>query len=240
MQPKVLVIGSKDHDRASCLDWLQQFPNIEEYYSVIMNMQSLTQDTYNKIYDKIFRLREQITTLFTTNREIFCIMDKVLHSSSNIYMVNGSVHSYNSYDWIPVNIKVNKKNGTSRNLYDHRFDKYFELVEKWDYELELDYGSNLGDLIHSLFCQVKPIALNVSKKTIAGSLRRVNPLSGQIFEGISKQDGTNSNIDLIGQESIDLNLHESNSFSGNVAGGVGFEPTTTNLGGWCSVRTELR
>ena len=23
------------------------------------------------------------------------------------------------------------------------------------------------------------------------------------------------------------------------AGGVGFEPTTTNLGGWCSVRTEL-
>ncbi len=24
-----------------------------------------------------------------------------------------------------------------------------------------------------------------------------------------------------------------------VAGGVGFEPTTPNLGGWCSIRAEL-
>ena len=49
-------------------------------------------------------------------------------------------------------------------------------------------------------------------------------------------------------------ISEATKFSGNaskphprqngrglsVAGGVGFEPTTPNLGGWCSIRPELR
>ena len=34
MQPKILVIGSRDHNRATCIDWLQPFPNIEEYQSI--------------------------------------------------------------------------------------------------------------------------------------------------------------------------------------------------------------
>ena len=38
---------------------------------------------------------------------------------------------------------------------------------------------------------------------------------------------------------IDPKLRDSSSFLENVAGGVGFEPTTTDLGGRCSVRTEL-
>ena len=46
-------------------------------------------------------------------------------------------------------------------------------------------------------------------------------------------------IDPIDPKTIDPNLRDNSSFSGNMAGGVGFEPTTTNLGGWCSVRTEL-
>jgi hypothetical protein len=29
------------------------------------------------------------------------------------------------------------------------------------------------------------------------------------------------------------------AFLMSVAGGVGFEPTTPNLGGWCSIRPEL-
>ena len=46
-------------------------------------------------------------------------------------------------------------------------------------------------------------------------------------------------IDPIDQKNIDPNIQESKLFSRTMAGGVGFEPTTPNLGGWCSIRTEL-
>ena len=179
MSPKVLVIGSSDHGRASCFDWSQPLPNIEEYDSVILNMQTLTQDVYNKIYDRIFRLKEPVTTVFTTNREIFCILNKVLYSSASVFKTGGSTHVYTSYDWIPVIIRINEKNGTSINLYDHRFDNYFEFVKSWDYELDLYYGDNWVEVFRSIFCQIRPIASNLSRKTIAGSIRRVNPFTGQ-------------------------------------------------------------
>ena len=35
------------------------------------------------------------------------------------------------------------------------------------------------------------------------------------------------------------NIHNSSSKLEYMAGGEGFEPSTPNLGGWCSVRTEL-
>lgn len=81
MQPKILVIGSRDHDRAYCVDWQQPFPNIEEYDSIIINLQSLTQDMYDKIQKKIRRIRKSITTVFKTDREIFCLINKLIHPS---------------------------------------------------------------------------------------------------------------------------------------------------------------
>ena len=38
---------------------------------------------------------------------------------------------------------------------------------------------------------------------------------------------------------IELKLKDNSSFSVNIAGGVGFEPTITDLGGRCSIRPEL-
>ena len=43
-----------------------------------------------------------------------------------------------------------------------------------------------------------------------------------------------------GSKSVEVNKACSDIFNGIVAGGVGFEPTTPNLGGWCSIRPELR
>jgi len=183
MSPKVLVIGSSDHARASCFAWSQPLPNIEEYDSVILNMETLTQEVYNMIYDRVFRLREPVTTVFTTNREIFCILDKVLCSSAHVFKTGGYTHGHTSYDWIPVQIRIDEKNGTSINLYDHRFDNYFEFVKSWNYELDLYYGGNWADIVRSVLCQIRPIASNLSRKTIAGSIRRVNPLTGQPFDG---------------------------------------------------------
>ena len=52
---------------------------------------------------------------------------------------------------------------------------------------------------------------------------------------VSKKESTQTST----QNTTQTKNPNSNSISGNMAGGVGFEPTTTNLGGWCSVRTEL-
>ena len=38
---------------------------------------------------------------------------------------------------------------------------------------------------------------------------------------------------------IEQKLKDSSLFLRNMAGEVGFEPTTPNLGGWCSIRAEL-
>ena len=47
------------------------------------------------------------------------------------------------------------------------------------------------------------------------------------------------NLGINGNQNMGINNPNSSSISENVAGGVGFEPTTPNLGGWCSIRTEL-
>ena len=60
-------------------------------------------------------------------------------------------------------------------------------------------------------------------------------------------EGTRSLGHTLGQAINCSNTEISNSIQNNqvlssnvvVAGGVGFEPTTPNLGGWCSIRTEL-
>ena len=52
------------------------------------------------------------------------------------------------------------------------------------------------------------------------------------------RDMTNNSIGHL-NTTIDQRLNHNESFL-NKAGGVGFEPTTTDLGGRCSVRTELR
>jgi hypothetical protein len=192
MQPKILVIGSKDHDRADCVDWLQPFPNIEEYDYVVINLKSLTQDVYRKIPTKIRGMRESVTTVFKTDREIFCIIDKLIHATvgafpasiESVYTGKGVIKSGyvppTNYDWLPVKIKVSEqKKGTSINLHNHRFDWYFEYVDKWNFEIATSETTR-QDSFRWLSHTILPIATNKSKKTIAGSLKHQNMFTGEI------------------------------------------------------------
>ncbi len=173
---RILVIGSKAHNRADCFDWLQPFPNIEEYDFIIINLQSLTQDVYDKIQVKIRRMQESITTVFNTDREIFCIMNKCIYPSPTPLHVLGIVTADyvppTNYDWLPVRISVSdRKKGTSIDLHNHRFEWYFECVDKWDSTIEISTETSTN-LLRMLFYKIMPIATNKSKKTIAGSLKR--------------------------------------------------------------------
>lgn len=192
MKPKVLVIGSRDHNRAECVDWLQPFPNIEEYDSVIINLQSLTQDLYDKVQMKIRGMKEPITTVFNTNREIFCIINKLIHPSPPPRPLGTPIKrtirvgyvSPTNYDWLPVKIEINdQKTGTSINVHNHRFDTYFEFVKRWNLTISLGMKSGLGGLIEHVLFRINLIAVNKSKKTIAGSLEIVNFLQGEGLQG---------------------------------------------------------
>ena len=189
MHPKILVIGSRDHDRAYCVDWLEPFPNIEEYDSIIINLQSLTQDVYDKIRVKIGRMKEAITTVFNTDREIFCIMNKLTYPSPAPRPPGTSVFKGlvippgyalpTNYDWLPITMKISdRKKGTSINLHNLGFDWYFECVDKWGFEIEISTATD-RDFLKSLRYQIVPIATNKSKKTIAGTLKNTT-FSGEI------------------------------------------------------------
>lgn len=191
MKRKILVIGSRDHNRAECVDWQQPFPNIEEYDSVIINLQSLTQEVYDKTQMKIRRMNEPITTVFNTDREVFCIMNKLILPSPpprrpgepRFKAIRLGYVSTN-YDWLPMTIEVNsQKKGTSINVHDLRFATYFEFVERWNLTISVGTKSGLGGLIESACFRINPIAMNKSKKTIAGSLKAINFLTGEALQG---------------------------------------------------------
>lgn len=187
MQPKVLVIGSKEHKRADCVDWLQPFPNIEEYDSIIINMQSLNQEIYDKIQTKIRDMNESIRTVFNTNREIFCIINNLIIPSTSLLLkaMTPNYVSPTSYDWLPVNIYLNhQKTGTSINICDHRFQKYFSYIDRWNIEISMSQQT-ITEFLASLTHSIYPIAINKSQKNIAGSIKRIN-LNGKVTPGYER------------------------------------------------------
>jgi len=178
MQPKILVVGSKDHDRAYCIDWLQPFPNIEEYDSVIVNLQSLTQDIFNQNEEKILGLREPVDTLFQTDREVFCILNKQIWSNKKVYTSMDNYYVPSNYYWLPEILINNKRNGTSINVIDTRFNRYFECVDKWELEIDRSYSSRA--MAYLLTRGLFPIAENKSKKAISTSIKHIISFSGKI------------------------------------------------------------
>ena len=177
-----LVIGSKNHFRAECFDWLQPFPNIEEYDALIINMQSLNQENYDKIIDKIKELSGSISTIIGTNREIFCIINKIMHPSpppmrpGEVFakgIVNLNYVLPSNYDWLPANIFLdNKKNGDYIEVVQGKFENYFKIIKTWKYEI--DFALNPVPQLSKFLNCLEPIAVNKSEKMIAGSLRQIS------------------------------------------------------------------
>lgn len=177
----ILVIGSKGHSRAECFDWLEPFPNIEEYDSIIVNMQSLNQKTYDQIQNKIKEMQESIITIINTGREIFCVINKLMYPSPppkrageviSISMNPDYVFPTN-YDWLPAGIHFDsRKMGSHIYLRSERFKNYFELVHSWDFEISFEPGTAREIRQHFLNL-LSPIAVNKSQKVVAGSLHRI-------------------------------------------------------------------
>lgn len=180
---KILVIGSKDHQRADCFNWLEPFPNIEEYDSLIINMRTLSQETYDNIGNKLRDMIESISTIIDTGREIFCILNcKFTHWPPP--MVPGKPHfkSINlfpgiiptNYEWLPAPLVLdNRKSGDQITLCNNLFKGYFGLIHKWFFEIGF-YTDNYSNVPTNYLNTIEPIAVNKSEKVIAGNLVRAN------------------------------------------------------------------
>ena len=185
---KILVIGSRDHRRAHCVDWQAPFPNIEEFDSVVINLQSLSREVFDKTWPKIQgEMAKGVRTLFDTGREVFCVVSQYLtHTPA------GSGAAYvplppTNYSWLPVLVTIaEEKPGTSINIIDKRFEKYCKAVEQWTFVLDLYKEPPFLKVIQQTASQfleqlrgekvnvenflLLPIAENRSKRIIAGTL----------------------------------------------------------------------
>jgi hypothetical protein len=143
---------------------------------------------FDKTYSKISgEMPKEIGTLFDTEREVFCIINQHMVPSPTATGGKGwVVPPPTNYDWLPATIGVIPvKQGTSINVIDKRFEKYFETVGQWSFILNLyeepllketlqqtyaQYALLLGRAVKILSFQLLPIAENKSKKIIAGTL----------------------------------------------------------------------
>lgn len=174
---KILVIGSKGHDGVYCVDWLEPFPNIEEYDAVIINLQSLTQSVIDKLSKlssgRLSQKRDEIYTLFKTNRETFCIVNERLTPDTGGHITKLS-EVLGNYDWLFIDpyINIEKRLGTSVTIKNERFEEYLKQVKKWFYEISLkssyiDDGGHFREVPD--YFGLIPIAVNKSEKMIACS-----------------------------------------------------------------------
>lgn len=155
MQVKILVIGSKGHDRAYSVDWLQPFPNIEEFDSMIIDLTSFPKDHLDQsVINNLQELSKATLTFMATNREIFCILDEPI-SAEGVSKLN--------YIWFPERenlLVIHKKPGKSKIVKNERFTKYLAFVGKWSYEIDKKF---------SRYSSFNSICVNKSQNNIAGT-----------------------------------------------------------------------
>jgi len=167
----ILVIGDKKHGRATCVDWIEEFPNIEEFDLVIIALNTLTQKIFDRISDKPASIAREITTVWVTGRPVWCIMEDPLSPSRRAG--GPKAHPYplpSNYDWLPVPKLVDKvKAGSTLEVEDspeaQKFRPYFAKVKGWN--LEIQHHEKLEG--KGIF--VSPIATNRSGKMISAAIQ---------------------------------------------------------------------
>lgn len=145
----ILVIGSLDHSRADCVHWTSPFPNVEEYDTVILDMTSLSQSSFDYIAsneaDKLKALRSEIYTLFDTGRSVYCIFTERLLPTANVPMAKATRPT--SHDWMFFDLTLKKiKPGESLAEVDPHLERYFQDLSQWQFEVipeaSRDYGAD--------------------------------------------------------------------------------------------------
>ena len=175
------MIGDVDHSRATCVHWMGTWPNVEEFDLVIVAQNTLTQEIFDQLPDKLKEIRPQIFTVFKTGRSVWCIIEKMLLPSPPKTGPKAMpVSPPSSYDWLFVYPTIKQvAEGSSIRVVDETFAPYLQKVRKWNLEIQNVYthqrqfGSIEPVEVDGLV--LEPIAQNKSGKAIGARLVGVGP-----------------------------------------------------------------
>ena len=177
------MIGDVDHPRANCIHWMAPWPNIEEFDLVIITLNTLTQEIFDRIHDKLKQFRSQFFTVFTTGRSVWCILERLMLPSPPKTgpkgYASGVIPSTN-YDWLFVDPMINEvAEGTSIQVVDQKFALYAEKVKKWSLEIanvyEFEVQASLQRSVEAQGLVLEPLFENKSGKMIGGRVISVSP-----------------------------------------------------------------
>lgn len=222
---KLLVIGSGGHDRADCFDWMQPFPNLEEYDAVILNLASIDQSLFDKMVVKgnsLRHLQPAILNLLSNGKNVYCLIAPYLFQTPPPDSGQAYVSAPPSnYDWMPVKPSLQPNNGQSIvAITEPEFVKYFKTVGRWEIEIlgllnppSVLRGSlldTLGAIVREagiataepLTLTIRELCTNKAGKMIASKVMLPQTGSGGIYllpppTKTSAEEGIDLIIDLI-------------------------------------------
>ncbi len=137
-EKKVLIIGSSGHQYVDCIEWgVEELPNIVDYDIVVVNVRSITDDFFESVKNDFFRsLRSLLTRLLISNGTIIVLSDhRRTEERTGRYP-----HSFNTYSWCPIDIGTRSESGTTIEIIENSFPKYFSQFSKWDYYFFIPQG----------------------------------------------------------------------------------------------------
>jgi len=130
----ILVIGSKGHKLANCVDWTDKIPYLGDYLSVILNLSTLTEVALGVISSKkhyvLEKMRDEINEIIWEKARIICIANK------HIYFYNSKQgRSFSNYDWCPIKLSLRNEKGEKFNK---KKEGYLSYVDSWSFFLDWD------------------------------------------------------------------------------------------------------
>lgn len=138
IEKKHLIIGSSGHQYVDCVKWdVSEIPNIVDYDIVIVNVRAIKDNFLKNVHsNRINTLQELLTRLLISNGSIIILSD----FKRSVERKNKYPDSYNNYSWCPIDINTKSESGTTIDIIEDIFPKYFGRFKKWDYYFFIPSG----------------------------------------------------------------------------------------------------
>jgi hypothetical protein len=170
--PRCLVIGSKGHLHAKCVNWKDDpLPAVPDYDVAIINVRSLDQETLTEIpYIRLKEICIALLRLLESKGEVIVLSDfrrtvqpegKQLdleyakggdRGSEIVRPFQNDLRTISNYSWSPINIQLLEEAGETikvcHNHYKSYFAKFKEMSQWQYYFLENQQGFSLETLAH--------------------------------------------------------------------------------------------
>jgi hypothetical protein len=170
--PRCLVIGSKGHLNAKCVDWHgDPLPVLPDYDVAIINVRSLNQDALARVpYVRLKEICLALLRLLESKGQVIVLSDfhrtvqadrkqSKLHSEKADHRpgklgrpYQQELRTISNYSWAPINIQLFEETGETvkicHNSYKNYFAKFKEMSQWQYYVLENQQGLSLEALAH--------------------------------------------------------------------------------------------